>query len=168
MPAGEDPDLYRNTVIDRLGLLSQRAEAHGVTLMLENEKGIYGDTAGRMVDILESVNSAALKHAFDPANYVEVGQPVLEAWKQLRRYVGHFHVKDYVASSHKHVPAGQGDGEIPTVLADAVAHGFSGYVVLEPHLIVAEKSYGFTGPDRFAEAAIALKSVLKQRLLAFC
>jgi len=76
-------------------------------------------------------------------------------------------VKDYIASTGKHVPAGQGDGQIPTVIADAVAHGFSGYVVLEPHLIVAEKSYGFTGPDRFAEATRALQGLLDERGLVY-
>ncbi len=167
MPADVKPEVYRQAVIDRLGTLSELAEKRGITLMLENEKGIYGDTADRVADIIESVGSSALKHAFDPANYVEVGQPVIAAWHRLKPHVGHFHVKDYVASTHKHVPAGQGDGEIPAVISDAVSHGFSGYVVLEPHLIVAEKSYGFTGPDRFAEAATALKRLLQERHLAY-
>ena len=167
MPADVKPEVYRQAVIDRLGTLSELAEKRGITLMLENEKGIYGDTADRVADIIESVGSSALKHAFDPANYVEVGQPVIAAWHRLKPHVGPFHVKDYVASTHKHVPAGQGDGEIPAVISDAVSHGFSGYVVLEPHLIVAEKSYGFTGPDRFAEAATALKRLLQERHLAY-
>jgi hypothetical protein len=32
--------------------------------------------------------------------------------------------------------------------------------VLEPHLVVAEASYGFTGPDRFGDAATALQTAL--------
>ena len=58
--------------------------AASVTLLLENEKGIYGDTAARVADLLETVDSPALAHAFDPANYVEVGQPIDEAWALLR------------------------------------------------------------------------------------
>ena len=35
--------------------LTRRAASRGITLILENEKGIYGDTAKRVADILESV-----------------------------------------------------------------------------------------------------------------
>ncbi len=42
-------------------------------------------------------------------------------------------------TTHKNVPAGQGDGQIPELIADAVAHGYDGFCVLEPHLVVAEQ-----------------------------
>ena len=161
MPPGEEPERFRDEVMRRMARLAELAAGRGLTLVLENEKGIYGDTAARVLDVLQTVDSPSLSHAFDPANYVEVGQPIDEAWKLLRDRVTHFHVKDYDARTHKNVPAGQGDGQIPTVLADAVAHGFSGFCVLEPHLVVAELAYGFTGPERFADAAKALKGVLE-------
>ncbi len=167
MPANEDPASYRDEVMRRMSEKAEMALRRGVTLVLENEKGIYGDTAERVADILESVHSPALGHAFDPANYVEVGQPIDEAWNRLRGRVVHFHVKDYDAKTHKNVPAGQGDGQIPQLIADAVASGYSGFCVLEPHLVVAEKSYGFTGPERFGEAATALKTALDERKIAY-
>ena len=58
----------------------------------------------------------------------------------LRPRVTHFHVKDYDSRTHKNVPAGQGDGQIPRLIADAVAHGYDGFCVLEPHLVIAELS----------------------------
>jgi sugar phosphate isomerase/epimerase len=167
LPPDDDPRTHRAEVIERMTRLTRLAEDRGVILLLENEKGIYGDTAARVADLIETVGSPTLRHAFDPANYVEVGQPVLEAWERLRSHVAHFHVKDYIGATAKHVPAGQGDGRIPEILALAVAAGYSGFVVLEPHLIVAEQSYGFTGPDRFAEAAVALKGVLQARGLPY-
>lgn len=160
MPPGEDPAPYGPRVVQRIGEITRRAAARNVTLFLENEKGIYGDTAARVLDILESVDSPHLSHAFDPANYLEVGQPVEEAWEALRSRVTHFHVKDYDTKTHKNVPAGEGEGQIPRLIADAVAHGFDGFCVLEPHLVVAEASYGFTGPERFGDAARALKAAL--------
>ena len=160
LPPGEDPHQFRDEVIVRMAELARRAEARGLTLVLENEKAIYGDTAARVLDVLESVNSPALTHAFDPANYLEVGQPIDEAWERLRDRTAHFHVKDYSLTSHKNVPAGEGDGQIPRLIADAVAHGYEGFCVLEPHLVVAEQSHGFTGPERFGDAARALKSAL--------
>jgi sugar phosphate isomerase/epimerase len=167
MPAGEDPAPYRDEVMRRMKEIARRAADKGVTLMLENEKGIYGDTAARVLDILETVDSPSLAHAFDPANYLEVGQSVDEAWTMLRHRVGHFHVKDYSLKSHKNVPAGQGDGQIPRLIADAVAHGYDGFCVLEPHLVIAEQSYGFTGPERFGDAARALKTALDEKGIAY-
>lgn len=167
MPPGDDPASHREEVIRRMSELARRAGERGITLFLENEKGIYGDTAARVADVLETVDSPALRHAFDPANYVEVRQAIDEAWARLRHLVGHFHVKDYDAAQEKNVPAGAGDGEIPRLIQEAVDTGYDGFVVLEPHLTVAGLSSGFTGPERFADAVAALKGILDERRIAY-
>lgn len=167
MPAGTPPETHRDEVIARMKAKADRAQARGLRLVLENEKGIYGDTAARVFDILQTVDSPALKHAFDPANYLEVGQPVREAWTLLRPHVVHFHVKDYDTTLRRNVPAGSGQGLIPELLAEAAAEGYDGFAVLEPHLVVAEASYGFTGPDRFGDAARALAAGLTERSVAY-
>jgi sugar phosphate isomerase/epimerase len=167
LPPGDDPAVHRDEVMKRMTELARRAEASGIGLVLENEKAIYGDTAARVLDVLDSVGSPALAHAFDPSNYLEVGQPIDEAWELLRPRTTHFHVKDFNRALRKNVPAGEGDGQIPRLVADAVAHGFDGFCVLEPHLIVAEKSYGFTGPERFGDAARALKGALDDKSVAY-
>jgi sugar phosphate isomerase/epimerase len=167
IPAGDDPGRHRDEVMKRMAELARRASDRGVTLLLENEKGIYGDTAARVLDILETVDSPGLSHAFDPANYLEVGQPVDEAWTMLRSRMTHFHVKDYDLATHKNVAAGKGDGQIPRLIADAVSRGYEGFCVLEPHLVIAEQSYGFTGPERFGDAARALKGALDEKGIAY-
>ncbi len=167
LPAGEDPAKFRDEVLRRMSAKAQLARQRGITLVLENEKGIYGDTAERVADVLDAVGSPSLGHAFDPANYLEVGQPIDEAWQLLRDRVAHFHVKDFDTTTHRNVPAGQGQGKIPELIADAVNRGYRGFCVLEPHLVVAEKSYGFTGPERFGEAARALQSELDARGVAY-
>lgn len=167
IPPDHDPAAHRAEVIDRMAELARRAAGRGLTLFLENEKGIYGDTAARVADVLETVNSPALLHAFDPANYVEVRQPIDEAWARLRHLVGHFHVKDYDARQERNVPAGAGDGQIPRLLQEAVDVGYSGFAVLEPHLTIAGLASGFTGPERFADAAGALKAILDERNIPY-
>lgn len=167
IPPGDDPAKHRSAVMDRMAELAKRAADSGVTLMLENEKGIFGDHAARVLDILETVNSRALAHAFDPANYVEVGQSIDEAWTMLKSRMKHFHVKDYSEKAGRNVPAGEGDGQIPRLLDEAVRDGYDGFCVLEPHLVVAGASHGFTGPARFADAANALKGILDDRTIAF-
>jgi sugar phosphate isomerase/epimerase len=166
-PAGDDPSKHRDEVLRRMAEKARIAAERGVTLFLENEKGIYGDTAPRVLDLLETVDSPGLSHAFDPANYLEVGQPIDEAWAMLKSRMTHFHVKDYDLATHKNVPAGKGDGQIPRLIADAVARGYEGFCVLEPHLVIAEQSYGFTGPDRFGDAARALKGELDAKGIAY-
>ncbi len=167
MPPGEDPASHRDEVLARMSELARRAADRGIVLFLENEKGIYGDTAARVLDLLESVGSPALRHAFDPANYVEVRQPIDDAWARLRPFVTHFHVKDYDANLERNVPAGVGDGQIPRLIQEAVDSGYEGFVVLEPHLTIAGLSSGFTGPERFGEAVAALRSILDERKIAY-
>ncbi len=167
IPPGDDPASHRTDVLSRMAELARRAESRSITLFLENEKGIYGDSASRVADVIETVNSPSLVHAFDPANYVEVGQSIDEAWTMLRRHVKHFHVKDVDMKTHRNVPAGAGDGKIPALIEDAVASGYSGFCVLEPHLVEAHQSFGFTGPERFADAVSALKKILDDASIAY-
>ncbi len=167
LPAADDPADHREVVLRRMEAKARIAERRGITLLLENEKGIYGDMAVRVQDLLSTIDSPSLRHAFDPANYLEVGQSIDDAWARLRPWFAHFHVKDYDPATGLNVPAGQGAGQIPRLIADAVVGGFEGFCVLEPHLVVAEASYGFTGPDRFDEAAIALKHGLDVERVAY-
>ena len=48
------------------------------------------------------------------------------------------------------------------MLSELIASGFSGFLSLEPHLSVAEQSYGRTNPELFATAARALKRILNE------
>lgn len=167
IPPGDDPAAHRDAVIDRMAAKARIAAGRGVTLLLENEKGIYGDTAARVRDVLATVDSPSLVHAFDPANYLEIGQEIDEAWDLLRSRTGHIHVKDFDPKARAMVPAGQGAGQIPRIIAEAVADGYEGFCTLEPHLVVAGKSHGFTGPDRFGDAARALQDALDRKGVAY-
>jgi len=167
IPSGDDPSAHRDEVLSRMAELARIADGRGVELYLENEKGIYGDTAARVLDVLEGVDSPALAHAFDPANYLEVGQEIDDAWDLLRGRTAHIHVKDYDPNTKSMVPAGEGRGQIPRIIAEAVSDGFDGFCTLEPHLIVAGKSHGFTGPDRFGDAARALQDALDRKGVAY-
>jgi sugar phosphate isomerase/epimerase len=167
MPKGEDRSRFRDEVVRRMEAKTRIAADRGLRLVLENEKGIYGETAPPLREILDAIDSPALGLAFDPANFVEAGQSIDEAWSLLRDRVVHFHVKDYSKALGKNVPAGEGDGQIARLIADAVATGYDGFCVLEPHLVVAEASYGYTGPDRFADAANALKGGLDQHGVSY-
>ena len=122
---------YRDTVMERLAKYVETTKGTDVTLCHENEKGIYGDTAARCLEIHQNV--PGLKCVFDPANYVQVGQDTLEAWAMLEPYIFYGHIKDYSVAADSIVPPGKGDGHIPEYLPKFLANG-GGVLTLEPHL----------------------------------
>ena len=150
---------HRDEVIRRLREQVEMVGGRPVVLLHENEKDIYGEKTDACLDIATSV--PGMKLVFDPANFVVAGVRPGEAWKVLRDHIAYFHIKDAVAAAGKVVPAGQGDGDIPEVLGDAIStRGFEGFISLEPHLAAAGQFSGFSGPDLFKKAVQALKAIL--------
>jgi sugar phosphate isomerase/epimerase len=162
IPEGEDPADHREEVLQRTRAAVERAERADKTLLLENEKDIYGDTPGRVRDLLTAVDSPHLRAVFDPANYLEIGvRPYPDALLQVVEYVEAVHVKDAEFGERGGIePAGEGDGHIGETLAALHARGFDGALSLEPHLSFAGSNYGYSGPEGFRTAARALREVL--------
>ncbi|HEV7167149.1 MAG TPA: sugar phosphate isomerase/epimerase family protein [Micrococcaceae bacterium] len=157
---GQAPADIRDAVIERMGLLAAEALREGMVLLHENEKDIYGDTPERVLDLLESVNSPALRAAWDNANFVQVGvKPFSEAYPMLRPYLEYLQVKDAIAATGEVVPAGRGDGELLETLTALRDDGYTGFASLEPHLASAHELGGFSGPTAFGQAARALRSM---------
>jgi sugar phosphate isomerase/epimerase len=154
--SGQSQADIRDDVLVRMTALAAEAAEAGVVLLHENEKGIYGDTPERVLDIMESVNSPALRIAWDNANFVQVGvKPYTEGYAMLRPYLEYFQVKDAVLATGEVVPAGEGDGELDATIAALKADGFAGFASLEPHLASAHELGGFSGPGAFGAAARA-------------
>ncbi|QDZ14460.1 sugar phosphate isomerase/epimerase family protein [Humibacter ginsenosidimutans] len=153
----------RDEVLVRMRALAEVAESEHVVLLHENEKEIYGDVPSRVLDIVESVGSDALRLAWDNANYVQCGvRPFSDGWAPLAPYVDYLQVKDAVRATSEVVPAGEGDGELldtVTALRDA---GYSGYASLEPHLTDFTSLGGFSGPAAFGRAARAFRALTEQ------
>ena len=153
---GRSAEDIRDGVLDRMRALAALAEEAGVVLLHENEKDIYGDTPERVLDIMESVNSPALRVAWDNANFVQVGvKPYTDGYAMLRPYLEYLQVKDALSGTGEVVPSGEGDGELDETIAALVADGYSGFASLEPHLASAHELGGFSGPVAFGKAARA-------------
>jgi sugar phosphate isomerase/epimerase len=160
LPAEEAPR-WRDEVLRRLTALVRAAEGAGLTLLHENEREIYGDTPERCRDLIESIGSPNLRATFDPANFVMVGvAPFDRAYPLLRDYIAYHHIKDARLADRSVQVAGAGDGQIEAVLRAEAARGFRGFASLEPHLQIGGRYAGFSGPERFREAAGALKRLL--------
>jgi sugar phosphate isomerase/epimerase len=153
----------RDEVIARLGTWAQMAQTAGVTLLLENEGDLWGDTPDRLHDLFSAIDSPALRFTLDTGNFASLGIASFDqAYGQLRPWLSHIQIKDVRTVARQVVPAGQGDGQIPQVLAAALKDGYRGYLSLEPHLAIAGKAGGFSGVDLFGTAARALREVLAQ------
>ena len=162
VPEDDDPADHRAEVLRRTRAAVDRAERADATLVLENEKDIYGDTPGRVRDLLTAVDSPHLRAVFDPANYLEIGvRPYPDALLQVVEYVDQVHVKDARFGERGGIePPGEGDGRLPETLAALHDRGFAGPLSLEPHLAMAGSNYGYSGPEGFRTAADALQGIL--------
>ena len=130
---GQSRDEYKNEVISRVQTMADLANESGIIPCLENEKGVYGDTAERMSDILSACSG--LLCVFDPANYVQCGEDTLAAYDLLRDKVEYMHIKDALKDGTV-VPAGEGDGNVVEILEKfALKYGVR-VLSLEPHLKV--------------------------------
>lgn len=176
MPEGENPDIYKDEVIERLGRMCETAEPHGIGLCHENERLIYGDSAKRCAELLRALPS--LKGVFDPANFVMAGEDVKGAWELLGDRIKYLHVKDSAADGII-VPAGEGDGQIPYIIREFAKGGgrdftleahlwnFSGLSALEngsTDSIKHRKTYA-DADEAFDAAAEAMKNIITSEVL---
>ncbi|MFH1008591.1 MAG: sugar phosphate isomerase/epimerase family protein [Candidatus Latescibacterota bacterium] len=162
MPEGKDPADYRDEVMRRFQVMADLAQEEGVVLLHENERGIYGDTAERCKDLIDTIDSPSLRVVFDPANFITVGQhPYERCLPILKDDIERFHIKDAIFSSGEVKPAGEGEGQIPRMLSEMIADGFEGFLSIEPHLLREDKK------QAFHTAASALKKILRDIGVAY-
>ena len=164
LPEGGEWDNWRRDVLDRMWEKLKLAEKSDVRLLHENEHRIYGDDPERVRDLMDTVlgqvDSRYFGAVYDPANYVFCGYDSWKGWQLTKEWTVHFHIKDWVHGEAHGRPAGEGQGRIPEVMADAVSRQYDGFATLEPHLIGGGPTGGVTGPELFPKAAAAFKKVL--------
>lgn len=130
----EKADVYRDEVLERWQKYIKAAKGSNIILLHENEKGIYGDTAIRCLDLLKTLDCDYVKATFDPANFVQCKVNTLEAFDMLKDYIEYMHIKDAVWENGEVVPAGEGDGHIKEIISKLRDMKWAGFLSLEPHL----------------------------------
>lgn len=158
---GTDPAFFRDEAVARLREMTVRARVAGVTLLHENEKGIYGDTIAHCVDLLRSVDDEGLRAVLDPANFIQCHQtPYPDGYEALRPWLAAVHVKDADAGGTV-VAAGEGVARWPELLERLRDDGYGGFFALEPHLAAAGPLGGFSGADLFRHASQSFQRLLR-------
>jgi sugar phosphate isomerase/epimerase len=160
----EHYDAFVEEAAQRLSELAGMAEKEGIILVLEDEKGIVTDTPARCQAVLNKVSSPALRFAWDPANFIQVGveKPMDHGWAGLQPFVSYVHIKDAMLADGRVVPAGEGDGQLRELLTRLKAMDYQGILSLEPHLKIAGHSSGFSGAEGMTIAAAALRKVMAE------
>lgn len=167
LPKGAEPKSCRKEVVDRVGKLVQQAQGTGITVLLENEEGLYGDTIERCAEVIRAVKAPHLKLAYDPCNLVVIGhKPYTDSFSLAKKHLGYLHVKDWVRERKEMVPAGQGDAEWKPIIQALKDMNYDGIISLEPHLSKAGQFSGFSGPDRFHKAHEALTGLMREAALS--
>lgn len=155
---------WRAEVLGRMERKIELARKAGVRLLHENEHRIYGDSPERVEDLmatlLKKTDLGTFAAIYDPANYVFCGYDPWQGWQVSKQWTRHFHIKDWSAGEKHGRVAGEGQGRIPEVIAEAVAMKFDGFATLEPHLQGGGPTGGVTGPDLFPKAAAAFQAIL--------
>lgn len=160
IPKGDDPAKHKDEVFRRMRELAKVAKEEGINLLVENEKGLYGDTGPRHAEVLDAINEPHVKGAFDFSNFVQIDDDPWAAWQLSKKYIVDIHIKDSKKDTKKECPAGEGDGRVKDILRDAFASGWKGFLTFEPHLSDSQEFKGFTGPKLFKVAVDTLKNVL--------
>ena len=161
-PEGETDAAALQQAIERLGALTQIAAAEDLTLLLENEKGVVGDLPERCLQIMRALDSPHFRFIWDPANFVQCGadRQVDQWWGALSPHIGYIHIKDARLADKSVTVAGEGDGQLPELLARLRDNGYDGVLSLEPHLLEARHSSGFSGAEGMAQAVGALRELM--------
>ena len=126
----DDSDECFAEICRRLNIYCDICEEYGVIPCHENEKGIYGEDAAHCLKLHQAI--PRLRAVFDPANFIQCGQPIMPAWEMLAPYVEYGHIKDALENGRV-VPPGDGIGCLREYLPLFAAQGGE-VLTLEPHL----------------------------------
>ena len=131
LPEHDDPALYRNEVIDKLGKILEVAKGRAA-LCHENEKGIFGDSPDRCLDLLTTLPE--LDGVFETANYIQGCYDPCEAFPRMDKRTKYLHIKDALFADGSVTPAGHGDGHLADIVR-AFTEREDPHMTIEPHLM---------------------------------
>jgi sugar phosphate isomerase/epimerase len=123
-------------VVSRLKVLAQMAADGGVTLVHENCNGWGGEGPENTLQLLELVDSPALKLVWDTGNPVAHDQDAWEYYSAVKEHIVYVHIKDgkKVDGKMQYTYCGEGDGAVEDTLRDLISRGYEGGFSIEPHL----------------------------------
>ncbi len=157
---GGRPDEWeavRDRLVERVGEMTRRAGARGVTLALEPHVGASVDRPDRVLWLMERVNSPYLKVNFDISHFDVIGMGIEETVSALAPHSVHTHVKDQRgrAPDHEFLIPGEGTFDYVRYLKAMAAAGYKDYITVEVSVMVQRRP----DYDPFAAADLSYRTL---------
>jgi len=129
---------WKKESIKRIRELTKIAEDNDIVLTHENCTGWGGISWQNNLDLINEVDSPALKVLFDTGNPPTYGQSAWEYYKKVKDHIAYIHIKDSLHYMNENKPhftkPGEGDGCINSIIRDLLVSGYQGFVSIEPHV----------------------------------
>jgi sugar phosphate isomerase/epimerase len=179
--AGLDEREWGRRAVDRIRELAGRAEQAGLVLLHENCTGWAATNTERMLDLLDAVDSPALRLLFDTGNGIAYGYQAYDMLADILTHVAHVHVKDVEGSAANPVYTlpGVGQARVADCLRLLLRSGYTGVWSLEPHLTLRPHAGNEAGHaegdktgqgchDGFVASGLALEQLVRDQVLPSC
>lgn len=145
--------------VERLGEICARFAAEGIIPVHENCFNYGGMSWEHTMELLDAIPSLRLvfdtgnpgltPDLFKPRPYPN--QDVMEAWRHLKPYVAHLHVKDGwrdpATGRETYVYPGEGPCHVAEIVGDCLASGYEGWLTIEPHMAVVFHDSSVRSPE---------------------
>ena len=160
---GPLPDDRLAGIVTVLRDAGDRADAADVTLLVENVRSCWGNTAVNTVRILEATDHPRVKLNWDPSNgFVSGGNPYPPGYEVARPWTQHVHIKDARVVDHESgliawKCVGRGEVDFVGQLRALIDDGFAGAVNLETHWHPEDRSREANSRESFAGMLEALE-----------
>jgi hydroxypyruvate isomerase len=131
--------------LEGLSAASKYAEEKGVLLCIENH-GLFAGRSDQVISIINQVGSPALRSTFDTGNFLLVGQNPKDAVVDLKGYINHVHVKDFLRTDVEKegntyralsgdlflgkIP-GEGEVDLSYIFSELIKNNYDGWLVVE-------------------------------------
>jgi sugar phosphate isomerase/epimerase len=129
-----EPRKYLAEVSRHLQRAAEAAERAGLELLLENENACNGGYADEVAEIVERVESPALRVLWDPGNETYGGRVAFpDGYARVMDLVAHVHLKDAVVEGGKPrcVPIGSGRTDVRGQIQALERNGYGGVYTIE-------------------------------------
>ncbi len=130
--ASSDPakiKLLTQPILDNFVDLADKAAKYNITIVVENNPRTEGPTPQKLVDYVDSFRHPHIKTIVDttesfeadvdPASFIRIARPA------------HMHLSDH-AGGLKHINAGEGEMDWPSIMGELKNQNYQGIHVLEP------------------------------------
>lgn len=127
---GVDRDEAYRWLLDGVAKVARRAETRGVVAALEPEPGMLVETLDDYAAVAREV--PGLKLALDTGHCLVTGErDPAEAVREFAGFTGTVSIEDMRRGVHEHLPFGEGEMDVPSVLSALEETGFGGLVCVE-------------------------------------